>query len=316
MAELFPMLLDKLLAQVIVHVEPFSTCLVSWGWRLGLPGPPDAMFHFVLQGSGLLRGSDGKQHRLERFSLAIVPKGSRHALECGNEVQSERLIEAPPTGEGVVRLVAGTPDSADLRVACGVVGVTYGDSLGLFQRMRQIIVADLSSYPQVRVAFETILAEQGGANPGSIMLIRALMSQCLVYLLRHLSEQSDDRLSWLMGLGDPDLAPTVDLILERPAVAHTVDSLAQVVSMSRSAFAKRFHATFGCTLISFLHDVRLRRAAELLGQRGDLSIDQIAHRVGFMSRSHFSTTFRDHFGISPAAFRNRLQGPRLALAWN
>ena len=54
--------------------------------------------------------------------------------------------------------------------------MTYGDSLGLFQRLREIIVADLSGYPQVRLAFEGILAEQGGANQGSVALTRALMT--------------------------------------------------------------------------------------------------------------------------------------------
>ena len=297
------MLLDKLLSQVVIHVEPFATCLLSLGWRLRLPGPPDTMFHFVLRGNGSLRGPDGELHRLERYTLAVVPKGVGHSLECGNEVRSERAIEAPPTGKDVVRLVAGRPDFSHLQVACGVVRVTYGDSLGLFQRSREIIIADLSNYPQARVAFESILAEQVDADPGSVALTQALMTQCLVYLLRYLSEQSDGRLPWLSGLEDPNLAPALDLIFERPSAAHTVDSLADAATMSRSVFAERFRAAFGCTPIRFLHDVRLRLATELLGQRRGLSIDQVAHRVGFRSRSHFSQAFKDHFGISPAAFR-------------
>ena len=68
-------------------------------------------------------------------------------------------------------------------------------------------------------------------------------------------------------------------------------------------FTERFRATFGSTPINFLHDVRLRRAAEILRQTGETSIEQVAHRVGFNSRSHFSRAFKDHFGISPVAFR-------------
>ena len=294
--------MDKLLSQVDIRVEPFATCLLSFGWRLRLPGPPDTMFHFVLQGSGVLRGPDGELQRLERFSLAVVPKGVSHSLECGDEVRSERALKEPPTGE-VVRLIAGRPDSADLQVACGVVAVTYGDSLGLFQRSREIIIADLSGYPQARVAFESILAEQVIASPGSVALTQALMTQCLVYLLRYLSEQSDGGLPWLSGLEDPNLAPALELILEHPAAFHTVDSLADAAIMSRSVFAERFRAAFGCTPIRFLHDVRLRLATELLSNGRGMSIDQVAHRVGFRSRSHFSQAFKDHFGKSPAAFR-------------
>ena len=61
------MLLDKLLDYVTVHSEPFATCLLSSGWRLRLPGPPGVMFHFVMQGSGILRGPDGQEFPLERF---------------------------------------------------------------------------------------------------------------------------------------------------------------------------------------------------------------------------------------------------------
>ena len=300
------MLLDKLLDYVTVHSEPFATCLLSTGWRLRLPGPPDVMFHFVMQGSGILRGAEGEEYPLERFSLAVVPSGMKHTLECGLDVHSERTIEAPPSGEGIVRLVAGSQVSAELRVACGVVNVTYGDSLGLFHRLREIIVADLSGYPQVRSAFEGILAEQGGATEGSATLTRALMTQCIVYLLRYLSEQSDGRLPWLPGLEDPNLARAVDVIFEHPEAPHTVDSLADEAIMSRSVFAERFRAAFGSTPISFLHDMRLRRAAEHLRQSGDTPVEQIARRVGFNSRSHFPRTFKDHFGVSPAAFREDL----------
>lgn len=198
-------LLDKLLDYINIHADPFATCLLSSGWRLCLPGPPDVMFHFVMQGSGFLRGPEDELHRLERFSLAIVPRGIRHNLECGTDVGSELAVDAPPPGSGVVQLVAGPPVTAELRVACGMVNVTYGDSLGLFQRLREIIVADLSGYPQVRNAFEGILAEQGGGTEGSVALTRALMTQCIVYLLRYLSDQSDGRLPWLPGLEDPGL---------------------------------------------------------------------------------------------------------------
>ena len=76
--------------------------------------------------------------------------------------------------------------------------------------------------------------------------------------------------------------------------------------MSRSVFAKRFQAAFGSTPISFLHDMRLRRAAEHLRQKGETSVEQIARRLGFNSRSHFSLAFKVHFGVSPAAFRESL----------
>ena len=304
-----PMLLDKLIRNMSVHVEPFATCLLDSGWRLRLPGPPDVMFHFVLQGNGFVREPGGQLHRLERFYLAVVPKGVPHALECGVQINSERVVEAPPASEWGVRILAGK-GPADLRIACGVVTINYGDSLGLFQRLRQVLVSDLSAFAQVRSIFETLLAEQGGPGAGSEALTQALMTQCLVYLLRHLSERPDDSLPWLSALEDEGLGPAMDLILDRPDAPLTVALLADASLMSRSSFADRFHKAFGVPPMKFLHDVRLRRAAEMFQKDPELSIDQIARHVGFTSRSHFSREFKRRFGASPAAFRNAWLTPR------
>ena len=292
-----------------MSVEPFATCLLDAGWRLRLPGPPDVMFHFVLQGRGVVRAPDGQAHHLERFHLAVVPKGIPHALECGVEIRSERVIQGPPPSDGVLRLIAGK-GPPDLRVACGVVSISYGDSLGLFQRLQGVLVADLSGFPQVRSVFETLLSEQSSTGPGSEALTQALMSQCLVYLLRHLSEQPGDSLPWLTGLEDPGLGRALDLIFDQPGAPHTVALLADASLMSRSSFAERFHDAFGVPPMKFLHDVRLRRAAEMFQRDPDLAIDQVASRVGFASRSHFSREFKRRFGASPAAFRSAWLTPR------
>ena len=71
----------------------------------------------------------------------------------------------------------------------------------------------------------------------------------------------------------------------------------------RSAFAKRFHDSFDRTPMEYVRDVRLRKSAELLRRDGRLSVDAVASRVGFASRSQFSHAFRETFGCSPTEFR-------------
>lgn len=263
------------------------------------------MLHFVLEGTGGVRaGPDDPVLPVYPYCLAVVPRRSPHALESSRPIRQEFVVETLPDSDAVLDVRAGEEDVVDLTVACGLVHATYGNALALFGQLREPVVADLSHYPQARTIFETILAEQSRREVGSEALARALMSQCLVYLLRRLGPEADDPPPpWLAALDDPALASALDAMLERPEAPHTVESLASAATMSRSVFASRFHEAFGQTPLSALHEVRMQRAAQLL--RGDrrVPVAEVARKVGFRSRSRFSEAFKARFELTPAVFR-------------
>jgi len=65
-----------------------------------------------------------------------------------------------------------------------------------------------------------------------------------------------------------------------------------------------FKTYTGKTLHQALTEARLNLACRWLTQT-DRSVEQIAFDVGFSSRSHFCTVFRQTFGISPGAWRKK-----------
>ncbi len=142
-----------------------------------------------------------------------------------------------------------------------------------------------------------------------------LMQQCLLLVFRRLTKHSECQLPWLAALDDPRMTPVLDAILARPERPHSRESLAVLAHMSRSvfAFAARFLKTVGRTPMDFARDTRLRKAAQLL-HSGDLSVDDVASRAGFASRSHFSRAFRDRFGRSPTQFR-KVRVEAMTPAW-
>lgn len=297
------MLIDKLLTNLAIHVEPFAICQLDTGWRLGLPGPPDVMVHFVLKGSGLVRGPKSQTHHLGPNFFAIVPAGAPHALEANGVVQYELRIEDPPAEKPVHQITAGGSGAPIMVVACGLLFARFGESLGLFDHLRDIIAVDMSDTTEVAAAFRGILAEQSKPDLGSDVLTAALMSQCLVYLFRHLCADAHHRFPWLTALKDQRLGRAIDHILENPADNHTVESLADIAGMSRSAFAQHFALSLGCTPMAMVHAVRMQRAADML-RKGLLSIDKISHHVGYASRSQFSKAFKKHIGVPPNEFRH------------
>lgn len=294
-------LLDRYVANLSVEVEPFALCLLEHGWRLTLPGPPCAMLHFVVEGEGWLASPDGSRLRIGPGWLIVIPAGLQHSLDTQESYEHELKIDCTPSGPPIHRIVAGE-GPVEMRVGCGTLNVRYGEAMGLFDHLNEVLAVDLSDVPRVGMLFESLIDEQSHEGPGAPVLQGAIMTQLLVHMLRALSSRPDPNLAWLRALDDPRLGRAIDHIMEDPSAPHTVDSLAGLAHMSRSAFAKQFQAAFFNSPMNLVNHVRLERAARMLGS-SSLPVEQVGKRCGFSSRSYFSQAFKKHTGQSPAEFR-------------
>lgn len=297
------MLLEKILENLAINVRAFATCGVASGWRLLLPKLDGITLHFVVQGNGAIKDAEGTVHPLPRYSLAVIPPGTIHAIECGEQVGNETRIEggAPPK-PGLPEYTAGASGQLEFISACGQIQVTYGGGLGLFDMLREVLVVEFEDLGQMRATFDSVLKEREVGGSATAIMMSALMTQCLVLLFRRLTDHPDCKLPWLAALDDPSLGRALDAIMNQPEAGHTVESLAELASMSRSVFARRFQDSFNRTPLNYVREVRLRKAAKLL-QSTDISVDAIASKVGFNSRSHFSQAFSQQFTLTPSKFR-------------
>lgn len=83
-----------------------------------------------------------------------------------------------------------------------------------------------------------------------------------------------------------------------------LDDLCQRAAMSKPHLVSEFRKHIGLPPIAYLVRVRLGHARSLLLNR-NLSVTEIAARVGYRDIYHFSKLFKKHMGKSPSAFRSK-----------
>lgn len=299
------MLLERLLDALEVEIDPFAVCDIRRGWSLSMPPAGHVGLHFNLQGHGRVRLDDGQSVSFGPGSLIVMPPETSHRVELpeGSVDELDATADCSLPVHGLKRLEAGE-SAPGLLMVCGAIKASYGGGFGLFDNLREPLVVGFEDEPSVQGAFRTLLTEQAEPRPGSRAMMRAVMHQCVIALLRRICEGGDCRVPWLAALGDQRLSLALDLMVDDPARPHSLDTLARAAGMSRSSFAEHFTRTFGRPAMDFLRELRLREAARLL-RRGDLAVKDVAAQVGFASRSNFSRAFRTRYGVDPAGYRDQ-----------
>jgi AraC family transcriptional regulator, regulatory protein of adaptative response / methylphosphotriester-DNA alkyltransferase methyltransferase len=92
-------------------------------------------------------------------------------------------------------------------------------------------------------------------------------------------------------------------IIEREyAQDLALDDVALRIAASRRQLQRSFAEAGGTTFRTYLQEVRMTRAAELL-RAGALPVNRVASAVGYRQPAQFAKAFRRHHGKPPSAFR-------------
>jgi len=117
--------------------------------------------------------------------------------------------------------------------------------------------------------------------------------------------------SWLEDSGRPDGPPTgadpavadvVAALMRDPGRTWTIDGMARLVHLSRSALTDRFRRALGRSPSEVLRDVRMQVARKLLRDPAR-TVTQVAFAVGYGSTAAFSRAFSAYEGVGPQEWR-------------
>lgn len=142
--------------------------------------------------------------------------------------------------------------------------------------------------------------ESADQKPGSEFILSRLAELLLVEAMRSTATGSAPP-GLLRGLGDARIASALKQMHARIDHAWTVDQMAKIAALSRSAFFERFARMVGVAPMDYLLAWRMEIAKDLL-RANELTVSEIAERVGYGSTSTFSVAFSRHVGQPPSQY--------------
>jgi AraC-like DNA-binding protein len=286
-------------------------------WGLEMPALDGCMsFHVVTDGRCLLE-VDGATHHLRAGDLALVPHGRGHLLRSGPGVRiAGRADRLPQEALGehftVMRLGGG---GAPTGLVCGVVeperpGVTH--LLDLLPPVLHVEGDDAARAGWLPVLLGLLADEARHARPGAEAVVTRLADVVVIQAVRGWLDSGGTGPGWLRALRDPQVGRAVAQVHRAPEEAWTLERLARVARMSRSAFAARFTELAGEPAMHYVTRWRMHLATVALAQ--GTTAGELARRLGYESEAAFSRAYKRVTGVPPGAVRNRPGRPEVPAA--
>jgi AraC family transcriptional regulator, alkane utilization regulator len=298
--------LGDVLGEVRFRSSIFCRSEMSAPWGFGVLGRDLASFHFVERGSCWLEVADaGVRIQLVPGDLVVLPHGNAHVVrdEPNSAVTLlDDLLGKHKVQDGTLRFGGGGPHTS---LVCGGFLFTDRNALPFLPALPPVLhVRERSRRVQgwLRIA-EDVIGDGISAHMGENTMLSRIADLMFIEAVRsHFTDAAGSPRGWFAALRDRHVGRAISLIHGELHRAWTVNSLAEAVGMSRTAFALRFSLLLGESPIRYLTGRRIARAGALLLEAG-MTIAKIAAEVGYDSEVAFSKAFKRHVGLSPADYR-------------
>tara|TARA_R110001592_G_scaffold2194_9_gene13356 strand:+ start:208 stop:1077 length:870 start_codon:yes stop_codon:yes gene_type:complete len=259
------------------HVEP--------PWIKEFVDKKTACFHLVRRGACWLKIGD-RVEQLFTGDLIFLGPGVDHIL-TSEPPENQMAI----SGESTLLLCG----------SCSFVHDTLSPLSSMFEQVAIVREGELNKHAWLKSTFDQLSSEYMAQNIGNEIIVNKLTEVVLVELIR-INFGRQQQHSFLQALKDKRIGKALEYIHESPEKPWTIDSLASAIGMSRAAFAKKFTLLVGQTFFTYLSNLRIQKAKEMI-LTTSLFINDIALNVGYESERAFTKTFSKYEGVTPKQFR-------------
>lgn len=283
---------------------------MSAPWGVSIPGFPNILsFAVVTYGRCFMTVGDDNPFEVEKGDLVLMTNGAPIGFFSSEDTPLLTLEELP------IRKVTELYETleyggggAETGIMYGLVRIDHAASGMLMTLLPDVLKIDpweedAGSWLQATLQF--IAKEARELRPGGETIITRLADVVVIEAIRRwLNSAPDANRGWLKAARDPQIGRTIVAIHRAPAAHWSVESLAQVAGLSRSAFSARFTELVGVPAIQYLATWRMHLARERLTAT-DQPISKIAADIGYLSEPAFNKAFKRVFQMPPGQMRRQ-----------
>ena len=168
-------------------------------------------------------------------------------------------------------------------------------------------VIRLQSTETLKSFFISMYAYFAGTNTPDKSLLELKFRELILNIVDN--RQNVQALAYFSSLMNEPQAVSLERMMHDNYRFHlSLEQYAALCNRSLSAFKRDFQKQFNSTPGKWLLEKRLRQALVLLVHQGK-TVAEAAFESGFQNVSHFSRSFKERFGISPAMAKQVPSGP-------
>lgn len=260
-------------------------------------------------GAGIRAGCSNLEHDMAKTGEAYIQSLERlstvsPAGGIAFTAQQEKTAEDPGKIAGQIfgRIQAG--DAAMLAPLvtsyCTAVADKYQ---GNMDRIKNALFELLVNIRNITAEINTTFINDAFENAFSLLKNENNMENLERFIQNRCSDCAVAVMSVMSKQKNPIIQKAIEFINEHIAEDITLEQTAKAVQVSSFYLSKLFKEEKNQNYITYLTDLRMEKARELL-QQGHISIKEVSAATGFNDQNYFSRIFRNKFGVTPTEFRD------------
>ncbi|MDF2916902.1 MAG: hypothetical protein K0S70_1119 [Microbacterium sp.] len=171
----------------------------------------------------------------------------------------------------------------------------------------------VDGFGEIEPAAAALVSHLGTGTPsgrsGETVVCQMIIKTVLLAAIRAWAAPTGGASAWPDPAVDPFLRRAAEAVAADPGRDWTIDQLASLSAMSRTVFAARFRRAYGRSPASYVAEIRMQHAKDML--ESGASVSETSRALGYGSDEGFSRAFRRHAGMPPSLWRARAVAPSL-----